>query len=97
MDTAACTAEGEGRIVVPRSVVTVVVIAILLFVGFDLGLQAVIPGHTANPLIDGPLIALLASILIGKAGPKPEPPESSEREQGPTTEPASGKHRGGAA
>lgn len=60
---------------IPRPVVTLVVLVSLAIVAADVGYQFVPgSGHTANPLIDGPLIALIAATITGAKGPKPEAP-----------------------
>lgn len=73
---------------VPRPVVVVVVLVLSVGVLIDLGSQYFIPGHTANPLIIGPLLALLGALLTGAKGPKPPPGPD------PNPEPT-GRHRGG--
>lgn len=72
---------------VPRGVVVVVTLVLTGGVLLDLGSQYFIPGHTANPLIIGPLLALLGAILTGAKGPKPGTDED------PVEKPA-GRHRG---
>jgi len=61
-------------IMIPRPVVTIVVLVLLVFLGADILGQYVIPGHTANPVIDGAIIALIGAIITGAKGPKPEEP-----------------------
>lgn len=91
--------ERGRKFVVPRSVTVVVVLGVLVFVGADIAAQFIIPGHTANPLIDGPLVALLASILVGSKGPKPDPADPDPAARAVPIEPAGpagpGRHRGG--
>lgn len=89
MDTASA-AVGEETTIVPRPVVVLIVIALTIYLGADLGFQFV-PGstHEASPVIDGALIALIGAIVTGARGPKPgpEPPE-------PPAAPAdTGRHR----
>jgi hypothetical protein len=63
---------------IPRPVVIIVVLVLLTYLGADIGGQFVIPGHTANPVIDGGIIALIGAIVTGVKGPKPSDPASPE-------------------
>lgn len=77
---------------VPRSVVVFVLLFLVLLLGADIIGQLVVPGHTASPVIDGAMLALIGSILAGVKGPKPEPPGPP----GPADTPAEpGRHRSG--
>lgn len=70
---------------IPRPVVVIVVLVLLVFLGADILGQYVIPGHTANPVIDGAIIALIGAIITGTKGPKPEtPPDPSAVPPAPT-------------
>lgn len=57
---------------IPRPVVTLVVLVLLAILCADVGAQFVVPGHTASPVIDGAIIALIGAIVTGAKGPKPE-------------------------
>lgn len=74
----------------PRPVVAVVVLVLTGGVAFDLAAQSFIPGHTANPLVIGPLLAVIGAVLAGQKGPKPDDgktDDSAPPEQTP------GRHR----
>lgn len=60
---------------VPRPVVTLVVLVLVAILAADIGGQLWIDGHTASPVIDGAIIALIGAIITGTKGPKPEDPE----------------------
>lgn len=75
---------------IPRPVVVIVVVVLLLLLMADIGAQLVVPGHTASVVIDGAILTLLGSIIVGTKGPKPEteppPPDPPIAE--------TGRHRG---
>lgn len=73
---------------VPRGVVVVVTLVLTAGVVLDLGSQYFVPGHTANPLIVGPLLALLGAIITGTRGPRPDSTDDDPPEKPP------GRHRG---
>lgn len=81
---------GGESFVVPRPIVAGVVVVLLLLLGADIVGQFVIPGHTASPVIDGAMLALIGAIVTGTKGPKPDPPG----QQNDTPPPPSGRHRG---
>lgn len=78
-----------GQHVVPRGVVVVVTLVLTAGVVLDLGSQYFVPGHTANPLIIGPLLALLGAIITGTRGPRPDATDDDDTEDKPR-----GRHRG---
>ena len=59
---------------IPRPVVVIVVLVLLTILAGDVFGQLFIDGHTANPVIDGAIIALIGAIITGTKGPKPETP-----------------------
>lgn len=63
---------------IPRPVVVIVVLVLLAIVVADVGAQYVVPGHTVNLLLVGPIIALISAIITGTKGPKPEEPPAPE-------------------
>lgn len=65
---------------IPRPVVILVVLVLLALLSADIGGQFVFPGHTASPVIDGGIIALIGAIITGAKGPKPEAPPTLEAE-----------------
>lgn len=64
---------------IPRPVVTIVVLVLLAILAADVGAQ-LIPGstHQASPVIDGAIIALIGAIITGTKGPKPEDSPATE-------------------
>lgn len=81
----------EERIIVPRPVVVIVVLVFTMLVAADI-LGQFIPGsdHAASPVIDGALIALIAAVITGARGPRPDEPRPPDK---PPTLPDSGRHR----
>lgn len=59
---------------IPRPLVSVVVLVLLAIVVADVAAQYVIPEHTVNLVLDGSIIALIGAIITGSKGPKPEEP-----------------------
>ena len=83
---------GGIALVVPRSVLIIVVFALLLIILGDLGAQFVVPGHTANPLISGGALTLLGALLTGAKGPKPGDDTPSATAPLPAQNPRGGRH-----
>jgi hypothetical protein len=69
------TATGEGGRMVPKPVAGIVVVILTCIVAADVGAQYVIPGHTANLVLNGAIITAIGAILTGAKGPKPTPDE----------------------
>lgn len=87
MDAVACTADaGKEHTVVPRPVVVLIVIVLTLLLSADILAQFVIPGHTASPVIDGAILAILGAVVAASRGPKPDEPP-------PPPAPDTGRHR----
>ena len=72
---------------IPRPVVVIVVLVLLTVLSADVFGQLFIDGHTANPVIDGAIIALIGAIITGTKGPKPEAPPDLAATSPPPTAP----------
>lgn len=81
---------------VPKPVVVFIVIVVTLLLAADILGQFVIPGHTASPVIDGGLVALLGATVTGAKGPRPEEPSTPPPSTAPlpTAETPGRHHRG---
>lgn len=82
---------------IPRPVVTLVVLVLLGVVVVDVGAQLVVEGHTASPELNLPIIALIAAVVTGSKGPKPDAPPAPVAPAPapePTAPPPPGRHRG---
>lgn len=71
---------------IPRPVVVLVVLVLLGVLVADVTAQYVVPGHTANPVIDGAIIALIGAVITGTKGPRPETPPAPPVRTPPATE-----------
>lgn len=82
---------------IPRPVVVIVVLVLLGVVVVDVGAQLVVPDHQASPELNLPIIALIAAVVTGSKGPKPDAPAAATP---PDPEPEraaprpAGRHRG---
>lgn len=54
----------------------------------DLTLQAIVPGHTVNPLVIAPMLAAIGAALAGMRGPTPPTPPGTPPDPTPL-----GRHR----
>lgn len=81
---------------IPRPVVVIVVLVFLGVVVVDVGAQFVVPDHQASPELNLPIIALIAAVVTGSKGPKPDVPSAAPPEPEPerATPRSAGRHRG---
>lgn len=70
----AADATGGRKHMIPRPVLVAVLAALVLLLIADVGAQFVIVGHSASPVLDGGILAIIGTVFTAARGPKPPPP-----------------------
>lgn len=82
---------GEGRLIVPRPVVVMIVLGCLAILTVDVGAQF-LPGatHEASPVLDSGLLGILGMVVAASRGPRPadDPPPTPAAPAPPPPPPA---------